>query len=489
MIRKSIIKNSIYAFLLQFVSMLYPLISSPYVSKVLGTDRLGVVNLATSVSNWFSIFAVFGITSYGVREVAKIRDDKELLNSFFSEMILIKIMASFFTLMVYLPLIFSISRFSQEYQLYLLQSLGVFLNIFSFDWFFQGVEEYRYITIRSLLIKLISLISLFVFVNTNSDYLIYAAISIITLAIGNIINFIYALKFIKIRFKNLSLKKHLKPLYIFLCSTLVISVYGILDGVFLGFLRSNTEVAYFTRAMMLLTLCMSLTSTINSVIMPRLTNYYSNNKKRYDELLLMTIDIILLISIPLMAGVFILADDLMLLMGGEAFLPAGKAVKIMAPIIVLVPVAVWNYHQRMLPNHCEKAGLYIQILTAILSVVLNCLLIPALGFIGVSITHLVVDIFGLSIGCIYMLKIDRILIFNKAQLKLFLATVIMSIVVYIQQLLLPVTWFNLFIIVSTGITLYFVSLTLMRDKSAKLIITHFRLKKRYEDLLVGKGEF
>jgi len=467
--KNNIITNTIYAFLLQFTNLLFPVITSPYISRVLGTDRLGSVNLSNSVANWFTIFALFGTTSYGIREVAKIRNNPKQLNAFFSEMIVFKLIATIITLSVYLPLIFSVEKFSYEAQLYLLQGVSIFLNIFSFDWFFQGVEEYKYITTRSVFLKILSLCCLFVFIKTENDYVFLVGISIITLALANLLNFKYSLKFVKISFKDLNLKKHLKPLFIFLTSAFVISIYGILDNVFLGFIKSNTDVAFFTRAMTVLMICMSLTSTINNVIMPRLNNHFANNKEKYDELLRLTIDVVLMISIPIMFGVIILADDLMLLLGNEAFLPASYALVIMSPIVVLVPVSVWNYHQRMLPNNLEKTGLLIQAVTALISILMNYILIPYWGFIGAAVTHLFIDIFGLVASSIYLFRKDKFRIYILAYNAYWLAGIIMTTCIYILKSYFSVSWFSLLFYMLTGAVIYLLILLCFKNRTASLL--------------------
>lgn len=464
MSKNSIFKNTFYAFLLQFTNMLYPLITAPYVSRVIGPDGLGKVDFSTSVVGWFTIIATFGTTTYGLREVAKCRDSKADLSQFFSEMLVIKITATIVAVAIYLPCIIFVQRFSKEYLLFLIQGTILLLNIFSIDWFFQGMEDYKYITTRSVLLKAISLAALFILVKAKGDYLIYAGISIFALSFSNVLNYVYSMRYVRITWKEINIKRHLKPLKVFFLSAMVISIYALLDQVLLGFMKSDRDVALYARAKMLLAAGIVLSSTISSVIMPRLNNYFVNDRERYTNLLRMSADIMLMVSVPVAAGIIVLAETAMLLFGGQEFANAGTALVVVAPLSVIVPIGIWNYQQRSLPYGYERIGLYGQIAMAVVSVIFNIILIPLMGYVGAAVSYLIAETTGDIIGFIYMHKKDGFRMFTLQQTKYFLAAGVMASLIMMIQEQLPPSWLSLLLCMFIGTLSYFTLLFIMHDK-------------------------
>ncbi len=470
MLKKSLFSNVFYAFLLQFSTLIFPLVTTPYISRVLGPSGLGKVNFASSVVNWFILFSTLGLLSYGVREVSRIRDDKKKLSRFFSEILLLKIIATLIVLAVYVPSIFYIERFSLEFVLFALNGVLLLSNVFSLDWFFQGVEDYKYITIRSIIIKIIAIISIFALVKTEDHYLIYAGITVFTLSIGNIINFIYARKFIRIQIKDLNIKQHLRPLFVFFTTTLVVSVYTLLDQVILGFMKGDSDVAFFARAKMFFNIGMALSVSINNAITPRINNYFVGNKDQYAKLLKTSLNMLILISVPIMFGIGILAQDLMILFGGNEFEPSSIALIIMTPLLVLTPLSIWNYQQRIIPLGYEKIGLYINTVTAITSLFLNIKLVPNIGFVGTAISWVCAECIGLIISLYYSKSKDSYRVFHPSQIKYICLGSLMGIIVWLLNSLLSLSWTNLFICIAVGGFSYITFLIIIRDQSTMFII-------------------
>jgi len=458
--------------------MLYPLITAPYVSRIIGPDGLGKVDFSTSVIGWFNIIAAFGTANYGLREVAKLRDSRDDLSRLFSEILVIKIIATIVAVVIYLPCIVYVKRFAQEYPLFLIQGSVLLLNIFSLDWFFQGMEDYRYIATRSIMFKVISLGAIFMLVKAKEDYLIYAAISIFALSFSNILNYIYSRKYVYLTFNGINIKHHIKSLSVFFSSAMVISIYALLDQVLLGFIRGDNDVALFARAKLLLAAGIVISSTISNVIMPRLNNYFVNDRERYTSLLRISADIMLMISVPVATGIIVLAEMTMLLLGGQEFVPASIALKIVAPLAVIVPIGIWNYHQRSLPHGYERIGLYGQIAMAGVSFVSNIILIPLIGFVGAAVSYLLAETTGDIIGFIYMHKKDGFRMFVPHQFKYFLSAGGMAGCVMLLQTRIPVSWLSLFLCMLTGAIAYFILLFMMRDRTVLWVLETARGKIR-----------
>ena len=192
---KSIKKNFIYNSILTSANIVFPLITAPYLSYTLGAENIGKVNFATSIVNWFILISSFGIPRYGIREIARNRDNKKELTNTFWNLILIQASLSIIAIIVYLLAIFNVPRFESELNIHLMMVMMLILNVFSIDWFYQGIEEYSYITIRNIAFKIISIILMFAIVKNSDDYMIYAGINIFGLCFNNVLNY-------KLKIKN-----------------------------------------------------------------------------------------------------------------------------------------------------------------------------------------------------------------------------------------------------------------------------------------------
>jgi O-antigen/teichoic acid export membrane protein len=464
-------RNVFYSFLLQFTTLFFPLITIPYLSRVLGSALIGKVNFANSVVEWFIIFSTFGLLTYGVREVARIQQEPKKLSKFYSEILLLRIILTLIVSLVYLVSIHFIHRFQSDLTLFRLYGLLILFNIFSLDWFFQGVEDYKYITLRSIILKILSVIAIFVLIKQESHYMIYAGILIATLSIGHLLNFIHARKYVKVQLTDLKPLVHLKKMKFFFLTTLIVSIYTLLDQVFLGFIKGDVDVALYQRAKMFFYIGMSISVSINNAITPRINGYFMMDKEKYKSLLMNSLVTLIAIAIPIMLGVLALSKDLMVLFGGEEFEGASTALQIISPLLLIIPISIWNYQQRILPNNDEKIGYYINGMIALISIIMNVILVPSLGYVGTAFSWLIAESVGLIISLFYTQKKDSIKIVNLSNLNYFISGIVMFIVVLLTNQLLEMSWLNLGIQIIIGALTYFVTLILLRDKNVIMILT------------------
>lgn len=275
--QKSLFINVIYNFIYTSLNLFYPVIIAPYVSRTLGAENLGKVNFASAVVNWFVLFAVFGTGTYGMREIAKVRDDKKQLSKVFSEIFIINIITSLLATISYLLFIFNVERIKDELPLFLIMSASIILNMLSIDWFFQGIEEYRYITIRNVIIKVISLFFIFLFIQERKHYIIYGLISVLGTSLNGVLNFIYSRKFVDLKFKSINPFRHLKNLKVFFVHTLVVNLYTNFDQVLLGFLSDTKSVAFMNRSKAIVSISISFANAISNATLSR-SSYYNVNQ-------------------------------------------------------------------------------------------------------------------------------------------------------------------------------------------------------------------
>ena len=475
--QKSLVKNAILNFLYTGLNILFPLITAPYVNRVLGASNLGKVNFATVIVNWFVLFAVFGTSIYGVREVAKVRDDKEEFSKVFSEIFIINGTFSFVLVSIYFMVIFNVNTFNSELPLFLIMAVSIILNMFDIDWVFQGVEEYRYITIRNVIFKIISLICIFLFVTKTEHYIRYGLISVLATSLSRVLNYFYSKRYVKLQFKNINPFRHIKSLSLFFMITFIVNIYTNFDQSILGIMIDTKSVAFMNTSKTVTFMATSIASSISNVTLARASYYVENDNKKFRHLLSEVPNYILWITIPITIGCICLAPNIMYILGGKEFTEATILFQVMAFTIVLSSLSSYIQGQVLIALGREKVVLYCSIITSFVSIILNVILIPKIGLIGAGITQVVAEI--TAVGTKYYivkkkLGYTELQFINKSSMKYIFASVLMgAIVIYTRELIHNV--FLSFVIGAlVGVIVYFVLLLLMREKVMIFILNKFR---------------
>lgn len=471
--------NFIYNFSLNIINIIFPLITAPYISRVLGADNLGKYNFSLSFSSWFLIFAAFGTTTYGIREIAKVRNDKQLLNKTFTEIFLINFTATLVSFTVYVITIFINHRTNTEITLFLVSSLSLLFNLFCIDWLYIGLEYFKYITLRNLVIKLLSLISIFIFITKGNDYVIYALIGVIAIGITNIFNFFFSKNFVRLSFRSINIKKHIKAILVFFGSNIVVSMYTIFDQVLLGFFSTNKDVAFYSRSRQIYSIALTITLSISTVLLPKLAYLFKNDFESYKKLLGKSINYIYIFSVPSALGIAVLANDLMYFFGGREFEGAYISLIILSILVFNVSFGTWQYNQLFIPVEKEMVGLKIQIFMAILSVGTNLILIPRYGYIGASISLVFAEISGTMFAIYYAknkIKEVKVTYITKSLLKYIFASMIMLFVILLFKFLNFGCMVNIIFGLFVGVPIYFGILYLIKDKLLIEFIYYFREK-------------
>lgn len=479
---KSLVKNVIFNSIYTGLNILFPLVTAPYVSRVLGASNLGLVNFAASFVNWFVIIAAFGTATYGVREIAKNKNDQSALNKVFSEIIIINTIMSLIMFFIYMLIIFYMNRFQSDLTLYGIMSLTLLLNMFSIDWFYQGLEEYGYITVRNVIFKVVSIISIFIFVRNSQDYTIYGLISILATSLSGILNVIYSRKFVKFSFKNINLLKHIPRLAIFFSLTLIVSLYTNLDQTLLGLLSTSTAVAYMNRSKTITSAAKALATSISNVTLPRASYYMNTDKKKFANLINIVPNFILWITIPLTIGIILLSSNIMYILGGSQFIGATSLLQIISPIIILGPLSSFLQNQFLVPTGNERYGLVAAILTSILSVILNIILIPRYSFNGAAVTAVVSELFAV-LSRIFIIKeliqYKDINIVNKNFYKYCFSVVVMSLTIFLIKSIIINPFVELILSALFGALIYFIILFLLKEEVTSLLTNKLKEKAKF----------
>ena len=429
---KSLTINFIYNFLYTGLNLLFPIIVSPYISRVLGADNSGKVDFANTIVNWFLIFAVFGSTTYGIREIARVRDEKDELNRVFTELFTINCITTGITIIVYFLAIVSVKKFQEEALLFLALSFTLILNIFTLDWFYQGIEEYRYITVRSFLFKILALIATFVFVKKRDDYIIYGIIGVLATSLSGILNYLYSKRFVRLSFKGLNIKRHFKGLSIFFVTSFITNIYLTIDKVILGFAIDDKSVAFISKSRSVINMAVAVSTAVSHVALPRASYYIHKQKETYINFVKRVPNYILWFSMPLALGCIFLAPNIMYILGGKEFLPASMPLAIMAVTIILIPLSTFYQEQILVVSGKESWGAYCSFISSAISLILNVMLIPLCGVIGAAITYVMAE----AISCIikaYLthkkLLYNDVRVLTGSSIYYLAATIIMGLIV------------------------------------------------------------
>ena len=416
---KSIKKNFIYNIFLNVSKVIFFFFFSPYVSRVLVPDGVGLFNFANTYANWFALFAALGIPFYGIREIAKIKDDKGKQTRFVSEIISISTVSTLiFTLLMFLSLIL-VPQLNENYIIFLVASIVLYLTPLRIEWYYSGKEEFGYITIRSLLIKTISLILLFVLVKTKDDLLIYVALYAISIVTNDIWNYIKLIRSGINPYFTLNFRHHIKPLLILFSSSIAIYIYAALDTLMLGFMTDYTEVGYYNCATHLSKALLPIVTSLSAVALPRITQFNKENRlEEINHLVRKSFSIAGFLSFPIAFGVICVAPVFVPLFFGEQFYGTILPLQIVILTTIIIGYNNLTGIQILLGIGMDKYFLYSILAGTITSFSLDLILIPFFGAVGAAISCVCAESMVLSFMIYYIHKYTKIRFLNMRELTM-----------------------------------------------------------------------
>jgi O-antigen/teichoic acid export membrane protein len=391
--QKSLKFNFVMSAVLTMSSMIFPLIKIPYVSRILLPTGTGKVSFATSLITYFNMFAQLGIPTYGVRACACVRDNKEKLSRTVQELLMINLIMGAITYVVLGVALFTVPRLFEERTLYLIISSTILLNALGIEWMYRALEQYTYITLRSVVFKFVAVIAMFVLVHKQSDYVIYGAISIFAASASNLLNFFNAHKYISIKpVGGYDLRRHLKAVGIFFAMSCATTIYTNLDTVMLGFMTNDVEVGYYNAAVKIKVILVSIVTSLGTVLLPRCSYYVEHGLiKEFRRISAKALNFVVLVSVPLVVYFILFAKDSIFFLSGDAYAGSVMPMKIIMPTLTMIGITNILGLQILVPLGKEKQVLYSEIAGAVADLVLNALLIPKFASSGAAVGTLVAE--------------------------------------------------------------------------------------------------
>ena len=373
--------------ILTMSSFIFPLITFPYVSRILLPVGTGKVSFATSVVNYFLLLAQLGIPTYGIRACAKVRDNEEELSKTVREIFLIGILMCATAYALFFIALFCVPRFQQERKLLIVTSATILFTTLGVEWFFKALEMYSYITLRSIIFKCIGLVAMFLLVHEQEDYVIYGAISIFASSASGILNFIYLHKLVNLkkRFK-LNLKQHMKPILIFFAMSCATTVYLNMDTTMLGFMKTDADVGYYNAAVKIKNMLVSIVTSLGAVLLPRVTVYLEKNEtEKFISLSKKAIRFAMFATLPMLTYFIVFAKQGVLLLSGEEYVNAIIPMQIMMPTLLFIGLTNIMGIQILVPMGKETRVLKSTMVGAVIDLFLNIILIPKYSVAGAAI--------------------------------------------------------------------------------------------------------
>lgn len=390
---KSLKLNFFMNVMLTMSSFIFPLITFPYVSRILLPVGTGKVSFATSIVTYFSMFAQLGIPTYGIRVCATVRDDRKKLSKVAQELLIINLVMCILSYAVLFIAIFTVPRLKEEKNLYIILSFTIILTSIGMEWLYKALEQYTYITMRSVFFKFVALVAMFLLVHKQEDYILYGGITIMAASASNVLNLVNVHKYIDLKpIGNYDFKRHIKPIVIFFAMSCATTIYTNLDTVMLGFMATDADVGYYNASVKIKSILVSVVTSLGAVLLPRASYYIQQGElKQFRRITSKALTFVFLIATPLMVYFIYFAKEGIYFLSGSSYESAVVPMQLIMPTLLLIGITNILGIQMLIPMGKEKVVLYSEIWGAVVDVIINAILIPKYASVGAAIGTLIAE--------------------------------------------------------------------------------------------------
>lgn len=392
----SLKKDFLYNLLLTASQMLFPVITFPYASRILGAEGIGLTGFVESYCQYFILLAGLGLPVYGVREIAKVKVDPAAISALFIRLVTLHFLFTLAALIIYFLTFLLITDLRMNSDLFLLGSLLILMNVLSVEWLFQGLARFKYITLRTITIRLITLALLFILVRDRGDVNNYFLLLVFASVMTGILNIIYGFRIAgrPERFSLAGAGKHLKPLFLLASFLLAISLYTALNTILLGFFCGTEAVGYYTAAMKLIRIFLSVFSALNAVLIPRLAfSAASGNSEEYRAIISKSVRVVITFGLPIFFFIMVMSDNIIRVFAGDGFRDATLTLRILALLPLVTGLGQICGQQVLTPMSMDRQLLYSVIAGAIFSILLNISIVPVFAQNGTAAVTIFTEIF------------------------------------------------------------------------------------------------
>lgn len=473
---KSLKKNALLSGFQKLFSIIFPLITFPYITRILRVDTIGQINFAKSIISYFVLLSALGINNYAIREGSRIKDDKEKINTFCSEMFSINILSTLVSY-IFLGFLLLIWGGSSKYLAFLLiESITIIGTTIGVNWLYSIFEEYKYIAIRTIIFQLISLVALLLFVRNSNDGIIYVLVTVLSAIGSNVFNYFHSKKFVKLKFTlRLNFKRHIKPIMIIFASAIAVSIYVNSDVTILGWIKDDHTVGLYSVSVRIYTIIKQLVASMVVVTLPRVSEYLGNKDFiKYKETINEIFNFVFAFTLPIGIGMACVSKDIIYLISGTKYLNATNSLIILSISIIFSVFSSFVTYAVILPNKYDSGQLIATIVSAITNIALNIIIIPWLSLNGAALTTVLAELIVFVIEMVYYKKHNKNNLLKNMffidKLTLF-STILGSLIIVFISFIIPNNVYLIHLILTVFISAicYTIICVIFKNKGLKFI--------------------
>lgn len=411
-------KNFFYSAFLTSANYIFPLLTFPYVTRVLGAANYGLCGFIDGIINYFILFSTMGIAVVGIREIASDKSDARKMNRTFMELFVTTGLFTLISIVLLIGATFLVPKLYEQKELMFFGAFKVAFNFLLIEWFYKGIEDFRFITLRTLIVKCGYVASVFIFVRTSEDYPAYYLLSVLMIAVNAVINILYCRKWITFSLKSLSLKRFLRPLITYGVYSLLTSFYTTFNVAYLGFVSSDIEVGYYSVATKLYTIFIAIVTAFTSVMMPRMASLLAENRTdEFRRMYVKSVDILSSVTVPSVIFCIIMAPQIVDFIAGKDYGGAVVPFMLVIPLMFIIGYEQIMIVQGLMPMRKDKIVLRNSVVGAVVGLTANFLLVSRLAAVGSALVWLICEILILILSQIAITRYLDERFPNKVVLK------------------------------------------------------------------------
>lgn len=463
----SIFKNYLLNIITILTGILFPMITFPYVSRVLMPEYIGKIAFTQSIIYYFITLSLLGIPTYAIRELSKNKNNIEKFKKIFTELLIIGIIGSLISFILLTICLKYSTKLQENKDLFIIFSIQIIFSFLNLDYMFIVLENHKRRAIRALILRMISIFCMFWLIKTYKDYKIYVMILVIPEVLIRGLDFLSLKTFVNYKIK-LEMRRHMKSLFILFVSAISVGLYANLDSTMLGIMKSDIDVGLYTSASKMTKILIPIIVSLDTVIGPQLIFHIKEkNKDKIFEKINMFLDFNFILGIPIISILFLVSKDIIILFSGEKFLGANLAMKIMLPIILFIPIGSFMSGKILISHNLEKLSLKFNMIGMLSNGLLNYILIPKIGILGAALATVLTEGFICSLKTMRVKKIyPEYIVITKDRIKYLMISVIIALVLLnLKKIIMQHGYFiNIILMGTIYMVIYIFILFVLKDK-------------------------
>ncbi len=479
---KKIINNYIYNLIYQIFILVLPFVTTPYVARVLGAENIGIYSYTLSIATYFILFGSLGIATYGQREIAYQQNRKKDYSKTFWELVLLRIITMLISIVIfYISFVSKFNAYSMYFRILLLELFAQSLDI---SWFYQGLEEFKKILFRNLIIRFISIVCIFLFVKNVDDLGTYIWIYVLSTFFGNISLWFYLPKIlVKPDLNEFGLLKHLKYTVGLFIPQIAVQIYTVLDKIMIGTMVLDKSIlGYYEQSQKIIKLLLTIVTSLGTVMVPRIANIFAKkDEELINRYIFKSFNFVFLISFPMIFGVLLTSKNFVALFFGQGYEQVSTLMCIISPILLFIGMSNVLGVQFLIPTKRQKEFTVSVLFGAIINFIMNLFLIRKCGAIGASIGTVIAELVVMIIQCIYVRKFFDLKKVSTLSYRYLLASIIMFIICFPISIFIKNHFICLVMQIFLGITIYLIILFIQKDSFLLSVISKLKNRRKFKN--------